>query len=218
MKENLFAGIRYTWKGWDVDKSGAERILDEIQGMYQSDLFRRPDLNSTKAIQFYNATMNVSLYREAIDYILSLPDATIQQIFADYSKPNLQHIENQDVSQMVPNNPWANSVISDRNSIQKNWKKNPAKASEDLADLLYVAESQLTFNGFKKMAGGIQNIFIRGNFDGFRVGDQAGQHSLTSQSLGKIGSEEPQGPLATVQGVTSASSGELFISWLLSNL
>jgi len=216
-KENFFAGIRYTWKGWDIKKASAEKILDEVQDMYQSNLFLRPDLNDTKAIQFYNVTVNVSIYREALNYIMSMPDETIRQIFEEHSKDIFQN-RSPEMDSFTNSNPWANAVISDRKAIQKYWSKDPYRASEEIADLLYIAESQLTFAGFKKMVGGVQNMFVIGSLDGFRVGDQKGQHSLTSKSLGQIGNQEAQGPLATIQGFNNISGGELFISWLLSNL
>jgi hypothetical protein len=219
-RDNMLANIRYTWRGWSSDAKGTNEVLDEVQNMYQSDLFKRPDLHDTKKIRFYNLTLNVALYREAIDYMMSLPDEAIQTIFKEHYKDIYRPRNPTDGSDVAFStyDPWANSVIIARNAIRKNWVKDQAKVSEELAHLFYVAESQLTFNGFKKLVGGQQNIFIRGTLDGFREGDQKGKYALGSTSLGIIGSQEPLGPLATIQGFNNISSGELFISWLLSNL
>ncbi len=212
--DNMYAGIHYGWKGWSIKKEQAELILDEIQKMYESDLFSRPTLKDTSKIQFYNIEVKVALYEQAFRYLLSLKPEQIRQIFDEHSK-NIVSLGEDSQRQ----NPWATAVIGDLNKLREAWSLYDSdKASDRLLKILEIAESQLTFSGVKKMVGGVQNLFVRGSINGFRMGDEKGEHEISSNSLGQIGALEAEGPMSNLQRNMDISNGEFFISWLLSPL
>jgi hypothetical protein len=214
---NLLANARYVWKGWSKSAESTQKTFDEMSQLFGLEIFKRPDLGTTKEVQFYNLAVNVSLYREALQNIMTKSDKEIDELFAEYGTepvPQYEQFDRQDA--------WATYLKNKIKSLNRNLQKDPKKAAESLADIMSVLQSKLDFKGFIKICGGIQNIFIQGNMAGFRVGDQRMTNpktmTLTAPTYGQIGNYEPMGPLSTILSKTGIANGELFISWLLSPL
>ncbi len=214
--ENLFASVSYGWKGWTIKKPEADKIIEEVRTMFGRELFRKPVLNNTEKIQFYNIDVQVALYEQAVKNIEKLKPDEVALIFERHAKKL-----NYDQSQ---SNGWVNAINQDIKELKKLRelaRKDPKARVEiinRLTEILEVAESQLTFDGLKQMSGGIQNLFVRGTIRGFRVGAENGNQDIQSDTLGQIGAYEPQGPLVTLQRNMGISGGEFFITWLLNPL
>jgi hypothetical protein len=214
--DNMFAGVNYRWKGWQMKRAEAEDVMNELQKTFGKDLFRRVELHDTEKIQFYSVEVEVDLYEKAFARIYNLTDDEVQTIFEHFGK-QIQVAESS--SPLDHGNQWANSIIGDLKSLRKAYQNGDRKTVVDnLTDILEVAESQLEFQGFKLFVGGEQNLFARGTLRGFRVGAENGKQDIQSESLGQIGSYKPRGPLEFVQSNMNIAGGEFFLTWLLNPL
>jgi hypothetical protein len=225
-KDNLLATLNYKDKGWSASRKKTEEKFEELNKYFNQAcqdpnttreckrLFKKEELYQTKEAQFYNLRTQISLYREAIDRISTLTEKEVHQIFNEHGTNVVINYDRLD----EPNS-WAIKMVNQLEKMQEYWIKDPHKAAKALTSVLEVAQNKLDFQGLVKLVGGAQNMFIRGTFDGFRKGDERGQYSLDTPTMGRIGSrEEPFGPMAPILEKTGITNGELFISWLLSPL
>ncbi len=80
------------------------------------------------------------------------------------------------------------------------------------------SEYKLNLNGLVALMGGTENIFVNSRIDGFREGDEDGDKSLISNSLGEFGSPNILGPVVQLQRQTEMIEGEFFIYWMMKRL
>lgn len=209
--DNLYSSVQYTWRGWEIKRDKALKILAEIQRMFGKDLFPNVSLNETQKIQFYSIDVQITLAQRALQRIQSLTDAQVTTIFAEYSREPKEFVTDTDI--------WEVMVISQLKKMRKALAIGDRKEFvEKLTRVLEIAESQLEFEGFKAFVGGEPNLFVRGQIRGFRVGAEDGQQEIYSATLGQIGSFEPFGPLNHVQRNMNITGGEFLLSWLLNPL
>ena len=63
--------------------------------------------------------------------------------------------------------------------------------------------------------GGGNNVFAIARIDGFRVDDPNGDKKILSNSFGRVGTENLNGPIDTIKDFIGISNGEFYMSWLL---
>jgi hypothetical protein len=213
--DNIYGSVRYAWKGWDAKRTKAEKIMQEINGMYGGDIFLKQSLSNTEKVQFYTIDVQLSFYREAINQMARLTDDQVDAMFTSYYR----HQDFTEQSAIPAPNSWAVAMKQDLRSLRKALQSgNQKKLTESIADIIDVAENQLEFPAVVKMVGGIQNLFVRGSLRGFRLGAEDAEIEVPTLTLGQIGSYEPQGPMAAQTQAMGIAGGEGLISWLLSTL
>jgi hypothetical protein len=213
--DNIYSGIVYRWKGWEIKQKKLFEILTEIEKMFGKTLFSSSAFADTKSVQFYNIEMQISLYQKAFEHVVRLNGNDIRNLFAKHEKQTNYG----DAYPLRQSSGWENKLISTikklRNALQSSRQEESVKL---LAEAFSIAENQLTFRGFAEFVGGIDNLFVQGNVRGFRVGSEAGDQVVYSESIGQIGSFAPFGPLQNLQRNMNISSGEFFLSWIINPL
>lgn len=214
--DNIYAGIVYRWKGWSINKDNLLNVLNDVEKIYQKQIFNKNELHETKEVQFYAVEVQTSLYQKAYEHILSLSDEKVYEIFKYYEKTVLA---GEIAADQTHHSNWAVKMITDlkrlRRSIQEG---NQVKAVEYLTAVFSNAEAKLEFEGFIAIVGGIQNIFVQGQIRGFRVGAENGNQLIRSETIGQISSFQPFGPLQNLQRNMNISAGEFFITWIINPL
>ncbi len=215
--EKLFAGIGYRWKGWQISRKNLDKVLDDIRQMFGRDIFARPVLHNTEKVQFYQVQVQVSLYRRAFEHLLTLTNEDIKRLFLKYEKRpqyNSGEVQSTDLQ-----NGWIVSMQKDLKKMKRSMASgNRRDMVYALNDILDVAETQLEFQGVIELVGGEKNFFARGMIQGFRVGTETGDQSITSPSIGEVGSYDVLGPLNALQGQMGIAGGEFFINWIVNPL
>lgn len=217
--DNILVATRSTWKGWSKKLSLIKEDFNLINGIFGYQVFDFPQFQDTSEIQFYGFNVQVSIYREALQNLLVRTPKEVTAIFDQYGTAQIESIGEIDKKEN-----WAVYLSNKLSTLKAAIASGKAKkASETLATIMSVMQTKLRFDGFVKLCGGSQNVFIQGQASGYRVGDQrmgneTGLPSLIAPTQGKIGSREPSGPLSTILNTTGIANGELFISWLLSPL
>ena len=211
-----FIRINKVYNGWSIDRKRAQEILDEMTNKYRFEFYNAPVLNDTRDIFMYNISLNVLLYKEGISNIVKLTEAEIKEIFK-------KHFSYKDLT-INPANYKENDTKVERfiRHLEKfkryEEKEDEAKANKYLLKALYLAEDQLTLAGLSALAGGAENLYASATIGGFREGDEDGDRSIVSNSLGEFGSERQLGPIIDMQRKTRMLEGEFFIYWLMTRL
>jgi hypothetical protein len=77
--------------------------------------------------------------------------------------------------------------------------------------------SDLDFKDFSQLIGE-DNLYVYGSIDGFREKSEILNDTLFSNTIGKIGSKQWNGPLDVVRGLLGLSDGELSGGWIRKGL
>lgn len=211
--ENVFTTVNYRWKGWEIGRKGLEAIFDDIEKMFGKKMFQKPSLNTTTKAQLYSVDVQVALYRRAVEHLLSVPDDQVRELFKYYGREMIANDET------GGSHPWAEWLIGDLWDMRRALRRNDyQRFIDELAAVMETAETQLEFEGFKSLVGGIDNLFIQGVLRGFRVNSENGTEDVRPISLGQIGGHEPRGPISVLQMNTGISNGELLLHWLVNPL
>ena len=91
------------------------------------------------------------------------------------------------------------------------WSKN---YSRFMVKMMKIAEDKLSIEGLVKLMGGKENIYIYSKIEGFRNGDENGDASYISDSIGKFGSKNVLGPVEALRNKIGMSESEMLAYWL----
>lgn len=218
--DEMIAYINYSWRGWSLSRESLLQIVKQVSAQFKTDLFNQIDLIDIHSVQLYDIEIKISFYREALQKILSLQDSEIVTAFQYYQKKPLQTDEHDRIS------PWVTAIRGDLKDLRKAVQKiDYAEIAKKYAEIFEILETQLTFEGFKGLVGGEQNMFVNGVIRGFKVGPlkkglEDGDLDYYSQTLGRVGpnSDTVGGPLLRFQQEANISGGELFLTWMLNPL
>ena len=211
-----FVKLTRVYNGWSIDRKRAEEILDEMRQRYRHDFFNAPVLNDTRRIFLYNISLNVFFYTNGLEYLMTLKDEEIKKIFREnLGQFNLMinpaKVEDSDTG--------VSTFLRFMARFRKYESKgNFEKANKYLLKALSQAEYKLNLKGLVALMGGEENIYINARIDGFREGDEDGDKSIVSNSIGEFGSANILGPVVQMQKQTEMLEGEFFIYWMMTRL
>ena len=107
------------------------------------------------------------------------------------------------------------SIASDKRLSAKD---KDFRGNKNLLKAIGHMEKSIYLPGIVKLMGGDENIYVTSKISGFREGDEDGDSTLISNSLGEYGSARILGPLVQVQRTTDMLEGEFFINWMMQRL
>jgi len=81
--EGFIRFSRY-YTGWSITKDKAQKILNEIMERYRYDFFTGPVLNDTRRLFLYNISVNMMIYDNGIQALLSKNDTELKSIFSRF--------------------------------------------------------------------------------------------------------------------------------------
>jgi hypothetical protein len=222
-----FINLNRVWNGWSINRKDAEKLLEEIRQEYRFPFFNAPVLNDTSKIYLYNVGVNMFFYKAGIEHLLSLDENRIKRIFLENKKqeslvitPNIPEEEvNEDFEAEIYSESGAAKFIR----LLKRYRKYLGKQKDDRANkyllrALSYMDKTLYLSGITALMGGDENLYVISKITGFREGDEDGDRSLISSSLGQFGSQQILGPVVQVQKNTQMLEGEFFINWLMQRL
>ena len=226
-----FVSISRVWNGWSIKRKQAEELLEEIRNQYKFSFFNAPILNDTKQIMMYNVGVNILLYKNGLEHLLSLDDNRIKRIFLEHQTHDSLVINptvadeqaNEDFNDEKYTDTGVNKFLRLLKRFRKlDLKDKSFKANKNLLKALSFMESSVYLPGIVKLVGGEENIYVTARISGFREGDETaadeGTTGLSSNSLGQFGSPRVQGPVVQMQKSTDMLEGEFFINWMMQRL
>ena len=166
-------------------------------------------------------------YENGIKYLLNLDEKRIKRIFLEYQIQN-SLVVNPSIDEEKENEDFEDDKYSDTGvdkflRLLNRYKRLSAKdkdfrGNKNLLKAIGHMEKSIYLPGIVKLMGGDENIYVTSKISGFREGDEDGDSTLISNSLGEYGSARILGPLVQVQRTTDMLEGEFFINWMMQRL
>lgn len=207
-----YAKLTRIWNGWKMKKSKALKVLKEIKAKYAFNFFEEEVLSQTKELFLYNINVNFFIYNTGLKYMLDLPESRVKKIWENYQSRDMTNYTGEDV--------LARSGYYNFISLRKKYSKylisnDQDRLSKTVIRIVEMVEDNLRMAGIAQVFGGGNNIFAVAKIDGFRVGDENGDKKVMSNSFGRIGTENLEGPIATLKNFVGITTGEFYMSWLM---
>lgn len=211
-----FLRMNRIWNGWEIDRKGAQRILDEIRNRYAFSFYSPNVLNDTVKIYLYTIAVNILVYDSGVDAMANLPDDEVKRVFSRSAmRPDLRI---RPVNEEADVNAAKKFLRHRRSWLKARATGNNKKASEEAMKTLELAEEKLNLEGLRAILGGEDNFYVVSKITGYRTGDENGDRAIMSNAFGEYGRREVLGPLQPLVDNSEMLEGEFFIYWLMTRL
>ena len=210
--EKPFVKLSHIVNGWKLKKDKALEELARLKAKYQFKFFEESVLAQTKEIFLYNINVNFFIYDTGIEYMLSLTDKQIEDIWRKFQTRDTTNFTGDD--QLILSG-IGRFKRHKRKYLKYLAKNNLKKMSKHLLKAVEEIDNRLSAAGISRMYGGSKNFIAVSKLDGFRVGDEKGDESIYSNSYGRKGQYQFEGPLGQIRKLLGITQGEFSMSWLL---
>jgi hypothetical protein len=204
------------WNGWSVNKEKAKEILDEMKHRYRYEFYNAPVLNDTRQIFLYRISLNMNVYQKGLEHLLNLDEASIKQIFLNHKSQKNLVINPAKLEEHETGVDRFLRLLRRHKNLDEREKTN--RANKYLLKAVSFAEANLYVDGMAALVGGMDNLYIYSRIEGFREGDEDGDRTIVSNTLGEIGSPLTLGPIVQMQRQNRLLEGEFFIYWMMTRL
>lgn len=199
-------------QGWGMSERKIRKFMENVNKKFQYSLFD-PNQVDFKKLRLFNIGYHMNLYNRGLERLHAITENDINPIEARYKRERACHISDEKLQTVA---------CGDLTWLKSQVRKCPkAKNEEDKADcsleLFEKLMNDLEFSDFKKLIGE-DNLYIYGSIDGFREKSEILNDTLYSNTIGRIGSKQWNGPLNVVRDLLGLSSGEFSGSWIRQGL
>lgn len=204
-----FMSLSDSKQGWSLSPKKLKRMMDKVNLKFQSSLFDVDQIDFEK-LRLFRIGYHVNLYDRGIERLNSINSLELEKIESRYKmERGCQNLEVQERQ---------TAACGDLSLLKFTHKKcQKTKSEEDLAscdvELLDDLFTYLEFSDFKNIIGE-NNLYIFGTMDGFRQHSEILNDTIYSNTVGKIGSQQWNGPLDVVRELLGLSDGEFSGAWL----
>ena len=218
--EDQYSLIRYRWKGWELQKDDAISVIDEIHKVVGKDLVPDSVFNSTESLQLYRIDLNIRLYEEALREFLNLKRSTVKNTLMKHGKVlhQIPYSNDQGMSEPVEDyfEEITDQVMGLKNDYWEYLEENDPRSSAETAEkMIGILQAHLKLEPFSKLIGSSEQMFVQVTIDGLRVKDQGGDKPVISNSFGRVGSKDFNGPVIQMIIDHGLSPSEALVTWIL---
>lgn len=209
-------------QGWGMSEKKVRKFMEATNKKFQTKLFD-PGQIDFKKLRLYNIGYHMNLYNKGIERLHAITVKDINPLEAIYKNERRVGCETTDSADRKGGNSNMNSARCGDLSYLKRLitscpkKKTDEAMAECSVELFDQMMSDLKFNDFKKLIGE-DNLYIYGTIDGFREKSEILNDTIYSNTIGKIGSKQWNGPLEVVRDLLGLSDGEFSGSWMRKGL
>jgi hypothetical protein len=184
-------------------------MMNEVNEKFQAVLFNTAQIDFEK-LRLFKVGYHLNLYDKGIERLNNIKVAEIRTIEARYKKErSCDMYDKADPLSYACGN--LDVLVRDIEKCQS------SKNDEDIAscNIIFIEDllDNLIFADFIQILG-LNNFYVYGTIDGFRQNSEILNDTIFSNTLGKIGSKEWNGPLDVVRNLLGLSSGEFFGTWM----
>lgn len=206
--ERKFLSVSDSKQGWVLSTKRVKKMMAKLNEKFQAIIFDTAQIDFDK-LRLFKIGYHINLYDRGIERLNNLNTTEIDAIEARY-KVEKGCIKGGSDYRIVD--------CADLETLRYDIKKcKKEKDEEDLAacNIKFIDDllDLLDFNDFKNLIG-VDNIYVYGTIDGFRHHSEILNDTIYSNTVGKIGSREWNGPLNVVRDLFGLSGGEFTGSWL----
>lgn len=201
-----FLSLSDVKQGWAVSAKKLKKMMSQVNEKFKTNLF---DLNQIdfKKLRLFKVGYHINLYDRGIERINSLKPADIDAL-------QLQYLQIIGASYGHCNTDACGDLSAIRRDVidcQKS-KSEEERASCNV-NLIEDMLAKLDFKDFMQIIGE-NNLYIYGTIDGFRQNSEILNDTIYSNTVGKIGSKQWDGPLDVVRDLLGLSGGEMSGTWM----
>lgn len=212
--EKPYVKLSRIHNGWKLSKAKALKILEEMKNRYKFRFVEKDVLAQTEKLFLYNINVNFYIYDEGLENMISHDKDTLKEIFLKYQQRNFTYKDTVDGRNKSGFNRFNGRAVAYREAKARNDVDDMAKYASECVE---IAEERLKMAGISLLFGG-GNFFANARVEGFRVGDPNGDKPLISNSFGRIGNENLNGPISSIKNFIGMTHGEFYMSWLLGRI
>jgi hypothetical protein len=207
-------------QGWAMSDKKIKKFMEETNKKFQAKLFD-PGQADFKRLRLFNIGYHMNLYNKGIErlHAITLKDInSLEGVYKnerrvgcdknDFGSRNESHMKRAGCGDLT----YLKNLIGSCNK-----KKTDEAMAECGIKLLDQMMSDLNFNDLKKLIGE-DNFYIYGTINGFREQSEILNDTIYSNTIGKIGSKQWNGPLEVVRELLGLSDGEFSGSWMRKGL
>lgn len=199
-------------QGWAISEKKLRKFMKGVNAKFQENLFE-PDAIDFNKMRLFRVGYHMNIYNRGLERLHSIKAEDInplevkykQDRFCQHDDPNIRSAQCGDLN-------WIKSLI----------KKCQKPMSEELkancsVSLFEKMMDDLNFKDFQKLIGE-DNLYVYGSIDGFREKSEILNDTVFSNTIGKIGNKQWNGPLEVVRDLLGLSAGETSGSWIRQGL
>lgn len=199
-------------QGWAMSEKKLKSFMTKVNEKFQYKLFAIDQIDFKK-LRLFNVGYHMNIYNRGLERLHAIKEQDIEKLEVKYKFTRAcGEDEPKKDTAYCGNLSWVKSII----------KKCPtSKSDEVMADcsveLFEKMMDDLDFKDFQKLIGE-DNLYIYGTIDGFREKSEILNDTIYSNTIGKIGSKQWDGPLSVVRELLGLSNGEFGGSWIRKGL
>lgn len=226
--KNPFVSLAYRWRKWSMDHKKILDLITDINERFKYEFFHPSEFQSTEKIQLSTFSVSANIYERGIKFLLSFTKEQISDILKAHGyDPNYKSPGAPTGTRIAPKDVRDKERAARYHRLALKMFENFKKAYQEgnveltvkyMSEFITFIEKLLPVYDFYQLFGGEDNIFVRSQVFGFRVGDEKEDNGLTSHTLGRIGSEKGDGPLKDIQRKMGVTESEFFIYWLMNRI
>lgn len=207
--KHKFLALSDSKQGWSLSPKKLKKMMSKVNEKFQTAMFDVDQIDFEK-LRLFRIGYHINLYDRGIERLNSIKSSEIESIEGRYkAERGCQNLEEQDRNTAACGDLSAVKFTLKRCQKSKN-EEDLASCNVELFDDLF---TYLEFKDFKNIIGE-NNLYIYGTMDGFRQHSEILNDTIYSNTVGKIGSRQWNGPLEVVRELLGLSDGEFSGAWL----
>ena len=209
-----FLAISDTKQGWSMSEKRLKKLMGKVNEQFETTLFDVSQIDFSK-LRMFRVGYHLNLYDRGLERLNNLQDSVIDTIEAKY-KAEIGCDPDEDQEEYNSASCGDLGAIRwDLRSCRKS--KNDEEVAQCDVTLIQDLLDYLKFSDLKEIIGE-SNLYVYGTIDGFRKDSEVLNDTIYSNTVGKIGSKQWNGPIDVVRQLLGLSSGEFSGSWMRDTL
>jgi len=218
--KNKFMSLTHRREGWNINRKKLDSLVKAINKKYGAPLFDDLSLQDATGLKLYTVDLNINLYEKAVERLINIKKAEIEDIKKKYVHRNKKRSVCRDPK--TPNRKmecgFIMSLYNGKAKCNKKMKKGDTdKAYACLLEVFWKMEKHIDFSDLRNLLGPT-NMYVQASINGFREDSEILNDPIRSNTLGRVSSRFPHGPVEMIRTIIGMSAGEFDGSWLRENL
>lgn len=210
--DQKFLSVSDVKEGWALGQKSLKKFMLKVNQKFNFPLFETDHIDFSK-LRLFKVGYHINVYNTGIEKLSGLTQADILPIEQKYRAKKQCWAGDEKYDTLE-----CGDLGAIKNRVRICQK---AKNDEEIADcnveLIEQLMNDLEFEDFQKLIGE-KNMYVYGSIDGFREKSEVLNDTIYSNSIGKIGSKQWDGPLDVVKDLLGLSGGEFSGSWIRTGL
>lgn len=212
-----FIMVKYKWEGWEMAQADVITLMSSLSQKYGVSLYPKDFIKDTDKVQLYDFSLSIRFYQTAINTIVKTALKNQAWFDSRYGSTFSCGVFAIGASKDQKTDGASCGALDNFDAavnLYRQGVKDPlAKAQLQLA-IVSSLEQFADFATLVKTAGGLDNIYMNSEIQGFRVGSETLSEPIFSNAFGKADPFMPEGVLSSVENTIGILDGEFDFQWL----